>query len=440
MSNVFNLTARYQPSQVLTGWMAGRQGGAKVQAAGENSVTTGLTLEQLLDQLGMVGMSSSGENVTAETAMRVSAVYSCVSLLAGTISTLPLGIFERMGQDRQPATHDYWWFLNERANDDPMTSATAWEMVYLSKLLHGDGFAELLRPSIYSSRVIGFRPMPRWRTQPFKEPGTGQLLYRFQPENGPQRVLHPDDVLHLPSIGFDGLTSPSPITYAAREAVGVALAGQRYAGKFFSEGATFDYALKTAKSMDPTQLTDLKATLMARLAGSRVPLILHGGLEPAQLSVNSKDAEILGTRMFSVEEICRIFGVPPFLIGHTEKSTSWGTGLEQQGAAFVRYALRRHLVPAAQELNGKLWPTRARYFVDHDPSALQAGDQKARYESYRIGLGRAGEQPFISVDEIRRRENLPPDAELKANAPAPQPEPKPKEDGDAPESTDAAAG
>jgi HK97 family phage portal protein len=437
MSNVFNLTARYQPSQVLTGWMAGRQRGT-VQAAGENSVTTGLTLEQLLDQLGMVGMSSSGENVTAETAMRVSAVYACVSLLAGTISTLPLAVFERIGQDRQPAQHDYWWFLNEQANED-MTSATAWEMVYTSKLLHGDGFAEWLRPSMSSSRVIGFKPMPRWRTQPFRD-SSGQLLYRFQPEIGPQRVLHAEDVLHLPSIGFDGLTSPSPITYAAREAVGVALAGQRYAGKFFSEGATFDYALKTAKSMDATQLADLRTTLMARLSGSRSPLILYNGLEPAQLSVNSKDAEILGTRMFSVEEICRIFGVPPFLIGHTEKSTSWGTGLEQQGAAFVRYALRRHLVPAAQEINRRLWPTRARFFVDHDPSALQAGDTKARFEAYRIGLGRAGEQPFLGVDEIRRRENLPPDADLKANAPAPQPEPKPKEDGDAPESTDAAAG
>lgn len=439
MSNVFNLEARYRPSEILTGWMAGRRSGGSVQAAGgENSVTTGLTLEQLMEQLGVVGMSSSGENVTAETAMRVSAVYACVSLLAGTLSTLPLGLFERVGQDRQPTEHDYWWFLNESANDD-MTSATAWEMVYLSKLLHGDGFAELLRPSIYSSRVIGFRPMPRWRTQPFKDPGTGQLLYRFQPEIGPQRVLHADDVLHLSSIGFDGVTSPSPITYAAREAVGVALAGQRYTGKFFSEGATFDYALKTAKSMDPTQLEDLRATLKARMAGSRAPLILYNGLEPAQLSVNSKDAEILGTRLFTVEEICRIFGVPPFLIGHTEKSTSWGTGLEQQGSAFVRYALRRHTVPTGQELNRKLWPTRARYFVEHDPSALQAGDMKARFESYRIGLGRAGEQPFLDVDEIRRRENLPPNANLRAAPAVQQPNPK-EDDDDAPQSPDATAG
>lgn len=417
MSNVFDLTARAHTSQVLGAWLAEREGGAQragIQAVtGENSVTTNLTAEQLMQTLGLVGMSEAGVSVTPETALRVATVYSCVALVAGAIASLPVGIYERSGMDRRPVDHDYWWFLNEQANDE-MSSATAWEMVVAGKLFYGDGFAEWLRPSPVSSRVIGMQPLHPLRVDPFRD-SEGNLLYRYQPERGPMRVLFPDDVLHIPSLGFDGLCSPSPITYAAREAIGAALAGQSYSSRFFSQGATFDYALKTASTLNKEQLEALKASLLARVRGNRSPLILTGGLEPAQLSVNSKDAEILATRLFTVEEICRIFGVPPHLVGHTEKVSAWGTGLEAIGAGFVRYTLRRHLTPIAQEINRKLWPTRARYFADHVTSDLERGDMKARYEAYRIALGRAGEQPFMDATEIRRRENLPPNENLQTN-------------------------
>ena len=100
--------------------------------------------------------------------------------------------------------------------------------------------------------------------------------------------------------------------------------------------------------------------------------------------------------------------MPPHLVGHTEKTSSWGTGMEAQGANFVRYTLRTHLVQIAQEYNHKLWPVRSRYFVEHDTSALQKGDMKSRFDAYRVALGRAGEQPFMTSDEIRHAENMPP--------------------------------
>src|SRR5690606_28710536 len=167
--------------------------------------------------------------------------------------------------------------------------------------------------------------------------------------------------------------------------IGTALAGQKYTGKFFASGGNFDYALKTSSKLKPSQLDMLKASLLARLGnGGRGPLILDGGLEPAQLSVNSKDAEILSTRLFTVEDICRFFGVPPHMVGHTDKTTSWGSGIESQGIGFVRYTLQRHLTPMAQELNRKLWPVRERYFVEHITAALERADLKSRYEAYRI--------------------------------------------------------
>lgn len=415
---VFNLTARPHQSRTLAAWYADKpeaaeRAGFNVQAAGENSITSNMTAEQLVNLLGIGSATSAGVQVTAETAMRVATVYACVSLLAGTIATLPFAIFERDGDTRRRAKHEYWWLLNEQPHEH-WTAAAAWEYLISAKLFYGDGFARLLRPGFASARIIGWEPMHPLRVQPFRSI-EGELFYHYSPPYGAAMVLDPADVIHLPSLGFDGLCSPSPITYAAREAVGTALAADAYTGKFFSGGATFDYALKTPANLKNEQLVDLRASLLARVAGGRTPLILSGGLEPAQLSVNSKDAEIMATRLFGVEELCRIFGVPPHMVGHTDKTTSWGSGIEQQGIGFVRYTLQRHLTPIAQEFNRKLWPSRERFFVEHVTDALQRGDLKSRYEAHRIALGHAGEMPFLTTDEIRRIENMPPDPSLKRN-------------------------
>ncbi|MCE3262630.1 MAG: Phage-related protein [Pseudoduganella sp.] len=418
-AKLLNLEAARHDSRVLGAWIAqdaGRGARAGVQAFGENS-SQQLNVDELANLLGAANRSVTGYAVTEDTAMRVSAVYACVSLIAGAIASLPVGIFKREGNERSAADHDYWWMFNELASDG-WTAFDAWNAILTSKLLSGDGLGELIRPNKYSNRVIGWKPIPRANWTAFRNPkNRAEVLYLVSPEDGsPSYVLTRDDVIHLKSPGYDGLTSPSPITYAARDAIGTALASQDYTGKFFAGGGNFDYALKTAAKLDKTQQDMLKASLIARAqTGGRGPLILTGGLEPAQLSVNAKDAEVQAAKLFTVEEICSILGVPPYMIGHTTKATSFGTGIEQQGIGFVRYTLQRHLTPVAQELNSKLWPTRERYFVEHITDALVAADMKARYESYRIALGRAGEQPFMTTDEVRRKENLAPNADLNIN-------------------------
>ncbi|WP_331615318.1 phage portal protein [Roseateles sp.] len=396
---------------MLSQFLAGRPGAAQragVKALRENSVASNLSLDDLTKLLGSYGMSKAGVPVTEETAMRVSAVYACVDRIVGAIATLPLGIYERAGEARKPVEHDYHWMLNERANED-MSAADAWSQLVANKLFGGDGYAELLRPSMSSARVIGWKPHHWSRVTPFRDHKSKRKYFRVLPDTGgPAYVLDQADMVQLTSLGYDGLTSPSPITYAAREAIGTALAQQDFAGRFFSEGAVFDYALQTDQGMNGEQVKDLREQLLSRVSGSRAPLILAGGLKPAQLTINPKDAEILGTRLFSVEEICRIFGVPPYLVGHTEKNSSWGTGMESQGANFKRYTLLKHLVQIAQELNHKLWPTRQRYFVQHVTAELERGDFKSRMEGYRTALGRAGERPIMTTNEVRRAENLPP--------------------------------
>lgn len=384
----------------------------RVQAAGDG-IRSNLTAEELLNLLTAGSTSSSGVAVSPENAMQVAAVYACVDRITGAIKSLPFCVFERVWDEKRgtltkkQARHDYDWLFNERANAD-MSAADAWAYLIASKLFHGDGYAELLRPSFSSTRIIGWLPHHPDRVQPFRENGTGQKRYRVTRLDGSVSVLDQADMVQITSLGYDGLCSPSPITYAAREAVGNAIAGQRWSGRFFKEGATFDYALKTAATLRPEQVEALKASLIARAAGSRGPMVLTGGLEPAQLSVNPKDAELLASRQFTVEEICRIFGVPPHLIGHTEKNSSWGTGMEQQGGNFVRYTLMGHLTQIAQEFNHKLWPVRQRFFLDHITAALERGDQKARNEANRIALGRAGEPGWRTVNEVRSEENLPP--------------------------------
>lgn len=377
-------------------WLTSRFG-AGVQAADTN-----LSADQLAKLLGLATTTSSGKHVTEEAALRVSTVYACVSLIAGTISSLPFAVFQR--EPRERARHDYTWLFNEQASTG-WTSADAWTYLVSSKLLYGDGFAELLRSGTNSSRVIGWRPLHPNCVTPIIE--GDRKVFRVS-DGKAQHVVDAADIVQLTSLGYDGERSPSPITYAAREAVGIALAAEEYHGRFFSSGATFDYALKTAGTMKKDDLEVLRASLQARSQQSRTPLILTGGLEPAQLSVNPKDAEVLATRLFSVEEICRIFGVPPHMVAHTDKSTSWGTGIEQQSIGFVRYTLQRHLTQISQAFNHALWPTRDRYFVEHVTDALVRGDIATRSQAHRVAVGRAGEPGWMTVNEVRKLENLPP--------------------------------
>lgn len=428
--NILNLTAREHQSQHLGAWLASRPGAAQragvnvdmragmgqgaIRAYGENSTTTNLTSKELSSMLGASAISQAGVNVTEDVAMKVTTVYSCVSLIAGTISTLPLPIYERDGDSRKRADHDYWWMLNEQANDE-ITTATAFEYLLMSRLLYGDGFAELLRASPFSARVTGWRPLHPNRVQVLRDSTSGQLYYRVTRQfGGGHYTLDPADVLHVPSLGFDGLRSPSPITYNAREAIGTAIAAENFTAKFFAQGATFDVALKLpkdSKTLTKEQIETLRESYLAKhsgVANNRVPIILTGGMEVEKLSITPQDAALMPSRMFTVEEICRVFGVPPFMVGHTEKVSSWGSGVEQMGIGFVKYTLRRHLTPIEQEINRKLWPSRAKYFVEYNTAALERGDFKTRMEGYRIGIGRAGEPGWLKPNEVRKFENMPP--------------------------------
>lgn len=367
-----------------------------------------LSFGDMVEMLNLGAKTSAGVAVNTDSALRVSTVYRCVELIGSSIKMLPFNVFEKVDGAHVPKEHDYNFLFNRRACPD-MSSSDAWQYLITSKFFYGDGFAELIRKDYRSSEILYWQPLHPLRVDPFRDKTTGIKYYRVTDDDGTQRVLTQADIIQLPSLGYDGLRSPSPITYAAREAVGSAIAGSKWAGEFFTSGGQFDFALSTDARLGTQQLKDLKANIMQREENGRWPLILSGGLKPAQLTINPKDAEILSSRLFDIEEICRIFGVPPHMVGHTQKSTSWQSGLEEMGSNFKRFTLMNHITQIKQEFNYKLFSKRSTLFMDFDTTELERSDMKTRYESYRSALGRAGEPGWLTPNEVRKRENMPPD-------------------------------
>ena len=404
--------AKLPGSAVLNAWRAehGPEARKKVSSPSNlNQTRENLTIDELTALLTGGSASSAGPVVNESTAMKVSAVYACVALIAGAISTLPMFVYERTADGRARAEHPYFWLLNEQPDPD-VSAAVFWEYMVSARLFYGDCFAEIVRPSFKSSRVIGFKAHHPLRVMPFRT-AAGDLYYRVTPLYGATYVLHPADMIHVPSLGYDGLWSPSPITYAAKQAIGTSLATSEFNARFFSNGARPDFALTTKSSMNEEQVKLLRATWAERHGGaerSHLPAVLTGGLDIKQLSLSSVDSQILATANWNLEEICRILGVPPFMVGSTEKTTSWGTGQENMSRGFVKYTLRRDLIKIEQEFNRKLWPVREKFFVGFDVSDMERGDLKTENEAFRIALGRAGEPGWMTVNEVRRVKLLPP--------------------------------
>ena len=402
-------------------------GSSHVQNAIGDRANGNLTVQELANMIGGGITSSSGAVVSEATAMRVSAVYSCVALIAGAISTLPLTIYQRTPKGREAVDHPYWWLLNEQPNAE-ISSAVFWEYMVTARLFYGDCFAEIVRPSYRSGTVSGLVAHHPLRVQPFRD-AAGDLWYRITPLVGAQYVLSPSDVLHIPSLGYDGISSPSPITYAAQQSVGTSLATAEYNAKFFANGARPDFILQTDTALTKEQAEMIRTTWTSRHGGSsnaHMPAVLMGGLKAQALTLNAVDSQILQTANWNLEEVCRILGVPPFMVGSTEKSTSWGTGQENMGRGFVKYTLLRDLVKIQKEINRKFWPTRETYFVEFDVSGIERGDMKSENEAMRVALGRAGEPGWLTVNEVRHMKLLKPiaggDTLMQAIAPGPTPQ------------------
>lgn len=366
------------------------------------------------DVMDAFRVAPSGVTVSANSAMQVSAVAACVAKIAGAIVSCPIHEYSLDGGEipaRMPR-NDQWYLLNEQPSPQ-YTAASMWEGVSMAQLLRGDAFALLRWKTNGSLREI--LPLPWGCVSPIRMPGEGVRYYVSLPSHGIATWFDPSDILHFPGLGFDDTTmrSMSVIQFGARSAIGNALAMDEYSGKFFENGAHPSIILNSGKTMSPQQIADMQAAFARRYSGlanaHRLPLVLTEGVTAKELSLSAEDAQLLEARKFQVMDIARAFGVPGFMINESTGSTSWGSGLETNGRAFVQYTLQTWLRKIEQELNRKLYPRNTRRFVEFYREALYETDIKAQGDYFRAALGGPGAgDGWMSVDEIRRQRRMPP--------------------------------
>jgi HK97 family phage portal protein len=381
-------------------------------------------------------LTSAGAHVTATSAMRVSVVYACVQRIAGAIAGLPLPIYERKGSERERVDHDFWWLLNERPCA-AWSAATFWEFIVAQTLLRGDGISYIARNRLGVPQA--FIPWPRGQVEiervTFDDARTPSRLRYYFSDGNKYFGADQDDVLHFPGFGFNGVSSMSVIQWGARSGIGIAIQGDRYAGRFFESGGRPQIAIRAPGEFTVDQQNEFRTAWISRYSATpgvdAIPFFLTEGLDVKELTLSAVDAQLLESRQWQVIDICRAFGVPPFMVGEMGKATY--NNSENLGADFVKYTLGQHLNRIEQELNIKLFRL-PRFFTEFNVAGLQRGDSAARAAYFKAALGGTQSPGWMTPDEVRKTENLPPIAggnklykpEPAAPAPDPEPEPAPK--------------
>ena len=354
-----------------------------------------------------IGGSSSGKVVTERSAMQMTAVYACVRILSEAIAGLPLHMYRYKddGGKEKALDHPLYLLLHDEPNPE-MSSFVFRETLMTHLLLWGNAYAQIIRNG--KGEVVALYPlMPNKMTVSRDE--TGQLYYTYQksqeelPKDNTYTVtLHPSDVLHIPGLGFDGLVGYSPIAMA-KNAIGLAIATEEYGSKFFANGAAPSGVLEHPGTIkDPQRVRESWMSQFGGPANSNKIAVLEEGLKYTPISISPEQAQFLETRKFQINEIARIFRVPPHMVGDLEKSSF--SNIEQQSLEFVKYTLDPWVVRWEQSIQRTLLTPEEKktYFVKFNVEGLLRGD----YQSRMSGYATARQNGWMSANDIRELENL----------------------------------
>lgn len=346
--------------------------------------------------------AASGVSVTEDTALNFTAVYTCVRILAETVASLPLPVYRRLsgGGKERAIDHPLYVLLHDQPNPE-QTSFELREMLMSHLALRGNAYAEIERDG--AGRVSALWPLLAWKMKIRRLPGTHQLQYEYQLENGDQALLRPDQVLHLRGLSPDGIIGYSPIRIA-REAVGLGLAAEEYGARFFSNQATPSGVLEHPGELSEEAKENLQKSwekLHQGLSKSHRIAILEEGMKLHTIGIAPEDAQFLETRRFQLEEIARIYRIPPHMVGDLEKASY--SNIEHQAIEFVVHCIRPWLVRWEQAMKRSLFLPQERgiYFAEFLVDGLLRGDIKSRYEAYSIGR----QWGWLSADDVRELEN-----------------------------------
>ncbi|HCJ6320168.1 TPA: phage portal protein [Citrobacter sedlakii] len=359
------------------------------------SLTTGTFWEEWF------GMSSSGKVVTADKAIQLSAVWACVRLLSESISTLPLKIYVRQpdGSRKAATDHPAYSVLCRRPNSE-MTPSRFMLMVVASICLRGNAFIE---KKFIANRLVSLVPLLP-QNMVVKRLTTGALEYKYT-ENGSERVIPVKNIMHIRGFGLDGVCGMIPMK-TGRDVIGSAMAVEESAAKIFEQGLQSSGFLTAEQALNDEQRERLRE-YMAKFTGSKNAgkiMVLEGGLKYQGVTMNPEDAQMLESRSFSIEEICRWFRVPPYMVGHTTKQSSWASSLEGMNLLFLTHTLRPLLVNIEQEIGRCLLDSDDEVFAEFSVEGLLRADSAGRAAYYTSAL----QNGWMSRNDVRRLENMPP--------------------------------
>lgn len=356
------------------------------------------------------GSSSSGKVVNEKTAMQMTAVYSCIRILSEAIAGLPLFVYQygSDGSKEKYLDHPLWRVLHDEPNPE-MTSFVFRETMMNHLLLTGNAYAQIIRNA--RGEVVALYPLMPDRMNVDRD-SQGRLYYRYRrsiddaPEVGKNKqndvILAPSDVLHILGLGFDGLVGYSPITMA-KNAVGLAIAAEEYGAKFFANGAAPSGVLEHPGTIkDPERIRQSWQSTFGGSSNSNKIAVLEEGLKYTPIAISPEQAQFLETRKFQINEIARIFRVPPHMLADLEKSSF--SNIEQQSLEFVKYTLDPWVIRWEQAMNKSLLLESEKHdvFTKFNVDGLLRGD----YASRMTGYATARQNGWMSANDIRQLENL----------------------------------
>ena len=352
-----------------------------------------------------MGGSSAGKAVTERSAMQMTAVYSCVRILAEAVAGLPLHFYkyEDDGSKKKAIDSNLYHLLHDEPNPE-MSSFVFRETLMTHLLLWGNAYAQIIRNG--KGEIVALYPlMPNKMTVDRDENGILYYSYQRSQEEGKEAgtvILRTKDVLHIPGLGFDGLVGYSPIAMA-KNAIGLAIATEEYGAKFFANGAAPSGVLEHPGTIkDPARLRENWNSTFGGSVNSGKVAVLEEGMKYTPISISPEQAQFLETRKFQINEIARIFRVPPHMVGDLEKSSF--SNIEQQSLEFVKYTLDPWIIRWEQSLNRTLLNQEEKktYFFKFNVEGLLRGDYQSRMQGYAT----ARQNGWMSANDIRELENL----------------------------------
>lgn len=348
-----------------------------------------------------VNKTQAGTFVNEYLALNLTAVSCAVQVIANTMAQLPVHVYQRTSSGREPVNqHPVEAILNVEANAN-MTPFTFKQTKQSQALLWGNGYGEIVRNG--RGQAVGLELMEPDRTRP-EEKDPGRIVYGYNGMLG-KADLPSSEVLHLKALGYNGLVGYSQIQMH-RNALGLALAAEQFGSKFFANDAKSGGFLQHPGKLGEQATKNLQDSQNKQggLDNAFKVKILEEGMKFIQTTIPPDDAQFLGTREFQNSEVARMYNVPLILLHSHEKTTSWGSGIEQLILGFVRFTLQSWIVAEEQEMNRKLFTPKEReqgLFVKYALGALLRGDMASRAAFYKT----MAEISSLTGNEIRELED-----------------------------------